>query len=108
MCPVPKGADFKVEYVPDVLQWLQLRNMQSETRSFQLTEQQCIEHAFVDAPQMVVDIKLKRRNIKAVVVAEHRNIQANILSFRVLNRNFDKILFILVSPNTRFFRRLDC
>ncbi len=56
-----------------------------------------VEDSFVDLPPLILNISMKRKAIGAVVIAEHRNLQAVLSSYKVTNRQVDDVLFILVS-----------
>ncbi|ERF73418.1 hypothetical protein EPUS_04041 [Endocarpon pusillum Z07020] len=72
----PRKMDLKLVVVSDILQWLTLRNEPDPGKEFRLSE-------------------VFRVSIDAVVVAEHRNLQKVLLSYKVLNRGMDEVIFVL-------------
>lgn len=93
----PRKLGLKLVVVADILQWLTLRDVPDPGNALKLTETLRVDNSWVDLPPLVLEMQTKRKKIDAVVVAEHRNIECLLSSYRIVNRGLDRVYFVLVS-----------
>lgn len=93
---VPRRLGLNIHVVTDILQWLTLRDEPNEDNAINLTETLRFGNSWADLPPLILSMRMNPGKVDAVVVAEHRNLQSILSSYKILNRTLDRVILVLV------------